>query len=212
MRREWIGFHQIDEANQGATMNQTTQRGLTLVEASIVLTVVALSVTTAIAGFGDLIQKRHTEGVAAELANDLQFVRTEAVARNQGVRIGFGSESGGARCYVIHTGAAGACSCLGGNGASCKADAPSRSRPCSSRLVAAPSCKPTPCRCCTTQRAAPSRPPPRCRCAVPTGGGSTTSSTCWAACAPVRRLAPGRATGPAELTCRPPPERPGHQH
>lgn len=104
-------------------MNRTTQRGLTLVEASVVLTVVALSVTTAITGFGDLIQRRHTEGAAAELASDLQFARTEAVARNQGVRISFGSESGGARCYVIHTGAAGACSCLGGNGASCTADA-----------------------------------------------------------------------------------------
>lgn len=103
-------------------MKQLAQRGLTLVESSIALALAALSVTTAVAGFSDLLQKLHTEGVAAELANDLQFARTEAVARNEGVRISFGSDATGTRCYVIHTGASGACSCLDATGASCTAD------------------------------------------------------------------------------------------
>lgn len=95
-------------------MKHPTQRGLTLIELSTALSIVAVAATTAISGFGDVLQKRRTEGLAAEIANDLQFVRTEAVMRNQGVRISFGSDAEGARCYVIHTGAADACDCLGG--------------------------------------------------------------------------------------------------
>jgi type IV fimbrial biogenesis protein FimT len=94
-------------------MKHPQQRGLTLIELSTALSIVAVTATTAISGFGDLLQKRRTEGLAAEIASDLQFVRTEAVMRNQGVRISFGSDAEGARCYVIHTGAADACSCLG---------------------------------------------------------------------------------------------------
>jgi type IV fimbrial biogenesis protein FimT len=95
-------------------MKYPTQRGLTLIELSVTLSIVAVTATTAVGGFGELIQKRRTEGLAAELASDLQFVRTEAVMRNQGVRISFGSDATGARCYVIHTGPAEACDCLGG--------------------------------------------------------------------------------------------------
>lgn len=96
-------------------MKHPTQRGLTLIELSTTLSIVAVTATTAIGGFGEVIQKRRTEGLAAELASDLQFVRTEAVMRNQGVRISFGSDAAGARCYVIHTGPADSCDCLGGD-------------------------------------------------------------------------------------------------
>ncbi len=100
-------------------MAHKQQQGFTLIEISTVLSVLAATVATAIGGFGSLIQKLHTEGVAAELAADLQFVRTEAVSRNRGVRITFDADDTGARCYVIHTGAAADCSCDGSGMAAC---------------------------------------------------------------------------------------------
>ena len=36
-----------------------------------------------VAGFGDMRQRLQIKGVAAELASDLQFVRSEAVARSE---------------------------------------------------------------------------------------------------------------------------------
>ncbi|HSV69759.1 MAG TPA: GspH/FimT family pseudopilin [Methylibium sp.] len=104
-------------------MGKQTQRGFTLVEAGTAMTITVAALVTAISGFGGVVQKRHTEGVAAELAADLQFVRTEAVARNRGVRLSFDSQPDGARCYVIHTGAAGDCTCGTTGPALCSGDA-----------------------------------------------------------------------------------------
>lgn len=100
-------------------MGKQAQSGFTLVE---MVTTVGISLTAlmaAVSGFGGQMQQRHTEGVATELAADLQFVRTEAVMRNRGVRVSFGSDGAGTRCYVIHTGAAADCSCTGAGPATC---------------------------------------------------------------------------------------------
>jgi type IV fimbrial biogenesis protein FimT len=104
-------------------MDRTKLRGLTLVEASTATAIAAAALTTAVGGFGDLLQRRHTEGVAAELSGDLQLARTESVMRNAGVRLGFEGGVDGARCYVIHTGSAGACTCLGASQPVCSGDA-----------------------------------------------------------------------------------------
>lgn len=92
-------------------MTRLTQRGLTLVEAGTATAIAAAALTTTIGSFGNLVQRRHTEGVAAELSTDLQLARSESVMRNTGVRFGFQGGVDGARCYVIYTGAANACSC-----------------------------------------------------------------------------------------------------
>lgn len=95
-------------------MNRQAQRGLTMIETSVTLAISTILATSSIPGFGELLERRQIEGVAAELASDLQFVRSEAVARNEGVRISFSTLPGGASCYVIHTGAASACACAAG--------------------------------------------------------------------------------------------------
>lgn len=104
-------------------MQHAAQRGLTLIEVIATVAIAAVLATSAVSGFRDLLERRRIEGVAAELASDLQFVRSEAVARNQGVRISFGMTPGGASCYVIHTEPAGVCSCSATSPASCAAPA-----------------------------------------------------------------------------------------
>jgi type IV fimbrial biogenesis protein FimT len=95
-----------------------SQRGITLIEAAVAMTLVAIAVSTAVPGFQDLVARKRLEGVAAQLATDLQTVRTEAVARNEPVRISFHADPAGS-CYVIHTGARAQCSCAGPAPASC---------------------------------------------------------------------------------------------
>jgi len=92
-------------------MHHTRQRGLTLVEVSTTLSIAAVSAATAVGGFGELIGKRRTEGLAVEIAADLQAARTEAVLRNRAVRVTFTEDDSGLRCYVIQTGPADACEC-----------------------------------------------------------------------------------------------------
>ena len=97
------------------------QRGLTLVEACIVLAVIVVVAGAALPGMQQVIDARRLDGAATQLATDIQFVRTEAVARNQPLRLAFQATSGGA-CYVVHTGAAGACTCAATGVAACSGD------------------------------------------------------------------------------------------
>jgi type IV fimbrial biogenesis protein FimT len=50
---------------------RTPQRGFTFIETGATLAILAIAATLAIPGFQDLLQRRHTEGVATELATDL---------------------------------------------------------------------------------------------------------------------------------------------
>lgn len=87
------------------------QRGLSFVEAAATLAILAIAASIALPGFGDLLQRRHTEGVASELASDLQYLRSEAVARNRPLRASFATLPDGGSCYVLHSGPAGDCRC-----------------------------------------------------------------------------------------------------
>jgi type IV fimbrial biogenesis protein FimT len=87
-----------------------TAHGFSLVESMVVLAVAGVLATTAAPSLTDFIAARRLDGVAAQLATDIQFVRTDAVARNQPVRLTFSNVAGGS-CYVIHTGNAAQCSC-----------------------------------------------------------------------------------------------------
>lgn len=99
------------------------ERGLTLLEMVTGLGIAAAAATTAVSGFGGMLQQRKAEGVADELRADLQFIRSESVSRNVGLRFSFERDAGGASCYVIHTGSAGTCSCLAGDVPVCQAGA-----------------------------------------------------------------------------------------
>lgn len=101
--------------------HQTSERGVTLIEAAVAMAIVSIAVSTVAPGFQGLVARKRLEGVAAQLATDLQFVRTEAVARNEPVRVSFHTDPGGS-CYVIHTGAKAKCSCAGAAPAVCAGD------------------------------------------------------------------------------------------
>jgi type IV fimbrial biogenesis protein FimT len=112
------------------TMPRTTayrQRGLTLIEAATVTGIVAVLVGITLPSFHELAQRRQVEGVAAQLETDLHLARSEAVARNQSVRVTMVNGEQGS-CYVLHTGPAGGCICDGaGNVACAPAATPMRS-------------------------------------------------------------------------------------
>lgn len=98
------------------------QRGVTLVEACTVLAVLAVLVSTAAPNLQGLIDSRRLDGAATQLATDIQFVRTEAVARNLPVRLSFHVTADGS-CYVLHTGNADQCECSAPGPATCTGDA-----------------------------------------------------------------------------------------
>ncbi len=106
-------------ARQGT---RRSQAGFSLVETAIVGSVLATIGGLAVPSFDAAIQRRHLEGAAAQLETDIQHTRMLAVAHNVPLRISFESSAAGS-CYVIHTGAAGQCSCNTQGPAVCQGDA-----------------------------------------------------------------------------------------
>jgi len=99
-----------------------TQRGVTLIEASIVAVIGAITLSTAAPSYKQFIEKQKLDGAAAQLATDIQFTRAESVMRNTGLRLSVQSHAWGA-CYVIHSGAADQCTCKASGPAECVGDA-----------------------------------------------------------------------------------------
>jgi len=98
------------------------QHGVTLIEACATLAIASILVGTAAPSFERVKQKRVLDGVAGEMATDLHYVRSEAVANNEGVRISFRNLAGGT-CTIIHTGAAADCQCDADGAAQCSTGA-----------------------------------------------------------------------------------------
>lgn len=103
-------------------MAKQGQHGVTLVEMATALCICGISVTAASGGLSSMLVKHRLEGVSAELATDLRFARSEAVARNSRVLITFFSNEQSS-CYVIYTGAQDGCSCDGSGVTTCSAGA-----------------------------------------------------------------------------------------
>jgi type IV fimbrial biogenesis protein FimT len=101
---------------------RAAQRGITWIEVSAVLAVLAVTTSAAVPSMSALIDGRRLEGSAVQFATDVQYARSEAVARNQAVRVSLLSTAAGT-CYVLHTGAANACGCSADGPAVCAADA-----------------------------------------------------------------------------------------
>jgi type IV fimbrial biogenesis protein FimT len=103
-------------------MQSTTssQRGLTLIEASAVLAIAAILAGQAAPSLRSLIDHRRLDGAAAALASDLQAARFEAIARQRAVRLSLDTARA---CWVLHTGAAGDCRCSAAGPAQCTAGA-----------------------------------------------------------------------------------------
>jgi type IV fimbrial biogenesis protein FimT len=101
---------------------RSLSRGVTLIEACIVFAIAAILIGTATPSFVKGKHKRLADGVAGELATDLRFVRSVAVARNEGVRMSFYASAAG-QCYLFHTGARGDCSCDSAGAGQCSGGA-----------------------------------------------------------------------------------------
>lgn len=99
-----------------------SQLGITLIETSVVTSLVAVVTGLAVPKFDELRQRKQLEGAAVQLETDVHHARMLAVARNAPLRISFETGSG-ASCYVIHSGAAGDCRCTGDGIAQCQGDA-----------------------------------------------------------------------------------------
>lgn len=97
-----------------------TQLGVTLVEALVVTGLTAIAASLAAPGMREALDRRRLDLAANELAANLQLARTEAVARNQPVRLSWFAADG---CYLLHTGAAGQCRCAADGSAQCAAPA-----------------------------------------------------------------------------------------
>jgi type IV fimbrial biogenesis protein FimT len=98
----------------------SSQHGLTLIEAAVVVAVVAISAATAVPGLQRLAEQRRLDGAATELAATLQLARNESIARNRVVRLAFDE---GNACYLLHTGPAGSCRCTPQGSADCASGA-----------------------------------------------------------------------------------------
>ena len=85
-------------------------RGFSLIEAMVVVAVIAVVATAAVPSLVAFIDGRRLDATAHALAADVHFVRTEAVARNQPIRISILDAADGS-CWVVHTGPAAQCSC-----------------------------------------------------------------------------------------------------
>lgn len=86
------------------------QRGLTLIEILVSLSVCLILLESVAPHFGKAAERRHLDGAAAQLATDIQQARSLAVANAAAQRISFRSLASGS-CYVIHDGPAQACQC-----------------------------------------------------------------------------------------------------
>ena len=78
------------------------QRAFTLVEVMVVVAVAAIIALIAAPSFRDMILMQRLKSINAQLVTDLQFARSEAVARNVPMRVRFLSNST-MTCYSIFT-------------------------------------------------------------------------------------------------------------
>ncbi len=87
--------------------NRSSQSGFTIIELMVVVVIAAILLVIAAPSFLSTLAKRRLEGAAAELVNDIQYARSEAVQRNAAV--GVVVQTGCYTIYVVGTTAATAC-------------------------------------------------------------------------------------------------------
>lgn len=79
------------------------QRGFTLIEALVTVSILAIVLTLAAPSFTDWIMIQRVKASATELASDMRFAKGEATKRNVRVEMTFQSIAGNQTCYTIHT-------------------------------------------------------------------------------------------------------------
>lgn len=82
-------------------MKNRSQHGFTIIELLAVTIIVVILLGLAIPSWRDTAARKRVEGLFVELQADLEYARSEAVARNAAVQVSFGTG-----CYVVHLGSA----------------------------------------------------------------------------------------------------------
>jgi len=75
------------------------RRGITLVEVCVALAITVVLATIAAPSLRGFIDARHIDRTATTLATDIQFARTEAVTRNQPLRLSLHTMTDGAATW-----------------------------------------------------------------------------------------------------------------
>jgi type IV fimbrial biogenesis protein FimT len=101
------------------------QRGITWLETCVVLAILGVTSSAAVPAMDGLIDARRLEGTAVQFATDVQFARSEAVARNQPVRLSLFNDALGS-CYVVHLGLSAQCACAGASAGPAVCTSPAR--------------------------------------------------------------------------------------
>jgi type IV fimbrial biogenesis protein FimT len=98
---------------------RSIRHGLTMIELIVVVAVTAAVLAIAAPSFSDMVATQRLRGINSQLMTDLQFARSEAVARNKAVRLITGSNSS-LSCYaVVVTDTANLCDCTQTPGSIC---------------------------------------------------------------------------------------------
>ena len=99
------------------------RRGLSLVELLCTLAISALLLGGALPLLNDLRLGQRLQAAAALLETDIHFARSSAISTHQPVRLVVQALQAGGSCYLLHTGASGACECTSLQQARCDAGA-----------------------------------------------------------------------------------------
>jgi type IV fimbrial biogenesis protein FimT len=83
---QWVGRQFADELLE-QLMRAHIQSGVTLIELLVVTAILGLIVAIALPSFSDMMARRRVEGLAASLAADLQYARTQAATDNDNVTL-----------------------------------------------------------------------------------------------------------------------------
>lgn len=91
------------------------ERGFTVIELMTVLVIAGVLLALAIPSFRELLARNRVEGIAGELATDLQYARSEAVSRN--ANVGLIAQANCYTVFVVGGPAASGCNSLNGGSA-----------------------------------------------------------------------------------------------
>ncbi len=102
------------------TLRNKQQRGLTLIDVMIVITIVGILISQAAPSWRDAFRNKRLIGTAETVAMALNLARSETVARNQSVAFSVLQTPAGASCHLVHTGQSDECRCSDSGTAACQ--------------------------------------------------------------------------------------------